>query len=173
MKFTIFRVLYRRPFSALVNLALERVSALIKFIICLIGLFYCFGIGLYRLFSSFWGTRINSFQRVVISKNLSYLMFESNLLKLSLAPLSIFLTSSYYKYGILGFIFISFLIFLILFVITSQSFLKLIFSIQESVEHMEVVFNKFFSDLFTSSSSFAFGASSPSSPLLCEYPGKN
>lgn len=51
--------------------------------------------------------------------------------------------------ALLGLMFLSIIIFCILFLITSQSFLKLIFSIQESVGELEVVFQSFLKLIFS------------------------
>ena len=138
-------------------MAVEKGYALGYLLVSLFSLIYLFCMGVITFLISFWINRIDRFNKKVISKELSKSMFEANLVQMGIAPVSIILTSSLYKYGFLGLIFLTVVLFIFLFVITSQSFINFIFNIQECVLEMEKVFNKFFS----------YVVSSYSVPLYC------
>jgi hypothetical protein len=68
--------------------------------------------------------RIN-YLNTLSDKRFTKLFFEGNLLKLSTARVSVFLSSVLFKFGILAFLIISTIFMLVLFIITSQFFLNI------------------------------------------------
>lgn len=123
---------------------ISAIKSTISIIITFLGLLYLFVMGLITGIKSFWGSRLNNLNKILISKDLSIVMFSSHYLQFSLAPLSIFLSSTYYNYGLVALTYVSFFLFILLFILTSQSFIQLIFNIHESLLQLEEIINKYF-----------------------------
>lgn len=129
---------------------ISAIKSTISIIITFLGLLYLFVMGLITGIKSFWGSRVKN--KILISKDLSIVMFSSHYLQFSLAPLSIFLSSTYYNYGLVALTYVSFFLFILLFILTSQSFIQLIFNIHESLLQLEEIINKYFCYLIKNTS---------------------
>ena len=91
----------------------------------------------------------NKNKNQIIQSRFAKLYLEGQILSISVAPVSVFLLSIFFKFGIIGFMVVSSFLMVLLFLVTSPTFINFLFNLDQRLVELSEVFNEFLSYVST------------------------